>query len=94
MTISALTTALVLFASTYVLVLALGLQSLNVNGGHKVLAALTSLAIGTANLAVLKVMPGPTGILELVAYLTGGPLGIVTSMAIHPWMARRFGKRS
>lgn len=73
-------TALLLFVSTFALVLALGLQSLNVNGGHKVLAALTSLVIGAANLAVLKVMPGP--------------LGIVTSMAIHPWVARRFGRRS
>ena len=87
------TSALILFVSTYMLVLALGLQSLNVNGGHKVMAALTSLAIGTANLAVLKVMPGPTGWMEIAAYLTGGPLGIVTSMAIHPWMARRFGRR-
>jgi len=86
-------TALLLFVSTFALVLALGLQSLNVNGGHKVLAALTSFAIGAANLAVLKVMPGPTGWLELAAYLTGGPLGIVTSMMVRPWMARRFGRR-
>lgn len=86
-------TALLLFCSTFVLVLALGLQSLNVNGGHKVLAALTSFAIGMANMAVLKVMPGPTGFLEVAAYLLGGPLGIVTSMVIHPWVARRFGRR-
>jgi len=87
-------TALVLFCSTYLLVLALGLQSLNVNGGHRVLAALTSFGIGTGNLVVLKVMPGPTNEWEVAAYLIGGPLGIVTSMAVHPWLARRFGRKN
>ena len=87
-------TALLLFCSTYVLVLALGLQSLNVNGGHRVLATLTSFGIGTGNLVVLKVMPGPTGWMEVAAYLLGGPLGILTSMAIHPWVVRRLGRKA
>ena len=85
--------ALFLFAATYFLVLFLGLQSLNVNGGHRFLSALTSFGIGTANITILKIMPGPTGWLELAAYLLGGPLGIVTSMAIHPWMVRRLGRK-
>lgn len=84
--------ALLLFAATFALVLFLGLQSLNVNGGHRLLSALTSFGIGAANVTVLKIMPGPTGWLEVAAYLIGGPLGILTSMAIHPWMARRFGR--
>lgn len=29
-----------------------------------------------------------------VAYCLGGPAGILTSMATHPWMARRFGRKS
>lgn len=68
-------TALALFASTYLLVLFLGLQSLNVNGGHRLL-------------------PGPTGAAELLAYLAGGPAGILTSMAIHPWMVQKFGRKT
>lgn len=86
-------TALALFFATYFLVLFLGLQSLNVNGGHKLLAALTSLGISVANITVLKIMPGPTGWFEIAAYCLGGPAGILTSMAIHPWMARRFGRK-
>lgn len=50
-------TALALFAATFFLVLFLGLQSLNVNGGHKLMAAVTSLGISTANIVVLKTMP-------------------------------------
>lgn len=85
--------ALFLFAATYALVLFLGLQSLNVNGGHKLLSALTSFGIGTANITILKIMPGPTNGFEVAAYLLGGPLGILTSMAIHPWMVRKCGRR-
>jgi hypothetical protein len=39
-------TELILFTSTFILVFALGLQSLNVNNGHFVLAAITSFVIG------------------------------------------------
>nr|VFK25692.1 MAG: hypothetical protein BECKMB1821G_GA0114241_101532 [Candidatus Kentron sp. MB]VFK29679.1 MAG: hypothetical protein BECKMB1821I_GA0114274_101131 [Candidatus Kentron sp. MB]VFK74868.1 MAG: hypothetical protein BECKMB1821H_GA0114242_101131 [Candidatus Kentron sp. MB] len=85
--------SLLLFGSCYLLVLFLGLQNLNVNGGHRLLAMLTSFGIGAANLTVLKIMPGPTNLVDIMAYLLGGPLGIWTSMAIHPWMARRFGKQ-
>jgi len=87
-------TALALFASTYLLVLFLGLQSLNVNGGHRLMAVVTSFGIGAANITILKIMPGPTGGLELIAYLTGGPAGILTSMAIHPWMVKKFGRKT
>lgn len=62
--------------------------------GHRFLSALTSFGIGTANITILKIMPGPTGVLEVAAYLLGGPLGILTSMSIHPWMARKFGRKS
>lgn len=81
-------TALLLFASTFVTVLALGLQSLNVNGGHRVMAAFTSLAIGSGNLVLFKVLPGPTEALEVAGYLLGGPVGIVCAMALHPTLVR------
>lgn len=48
--------ALFIFAATFAVVLFLGLQSLNVNGGHKLLAVLTSFGIGVANLFILKVI--------------------------------------
>lgn len=77
-----------LFASTFVLVFALGLQSLNVNGGHYLAAFLTSFLIGGANLVVLKLAPNATTN-EIIAYLCGGPLGIVASMAAHRRVVRR-----
>jgi hypothetical protein len=83
-------TALLLFAATFSTVLALGLQSLNVNGGHRTMAALTSLVIGSCQLALYKVMPGPTDPVEIGAYLFGGPIGIVTAMALHPRLVRWF----
>lgn len=85
-------TALLLFASTFVTVLALGLQSLNVNGGHRTLAVLTSFAIGCGNLALYKVLPGPTHLLDLAGYLLGGPCGIVAAMAAHPHLVRLYGR--
>ncbi|MEW6562725.1 MAG: hypothetical protein AB1400_05765 [Pseudomonadota bacterium] len=86
--------ALFIFAATFAVVLFLGLQSLNVNGGHKMLAVLTSFGISAANLFILKIMPGPTDWLDVFAYLTGGPLGILASMYLHPHVVRLFGKKS
>ena len=76
-------TELLLFGSTFLTVFALGLQQLNVNGGHRWAAFITSILIGVGNLVVLKVVPG-AGWSEVLAYLLGGPLGIVASMAAHP----------
>ncbi|MBP8296493.1 MAG: hypothetical protein KAX84_10330 [Burkholderiales bacterium] len=82
-------TSLALFASTFALVFALGLQSLNVNGGHRRLAFLTSFAIGAANLVLYKLAPEASGI-EIAAYLIGGPLGIVAAMHAHPHLIRLY----
>lgn len=81
-------TALTLFASTYALVFFLGLQSLNVNGGHYRAAFFTSFGIGVGNILLFKLAPNATGI-EIAAFLLGGPLGIVSSMRFH----RRFVRR-
>lgn len=75
-------TALALFGSTLSLVFFLGLQSLNVNNGHYLAAFLTSFGIGTANLALFKLAPDASGI-EISAYLSGGPVGIIASMWVH-----------
>jgi hypothetical protein len=77
--------ALLCFVSTYIAVFALGLQSLNVNQGHYVAAALTSLAIGASHIALYKYMPS-SGPLEWLGYFAGGVLGITSSM----WFHRRF----
>lgn len=87
-----LITAAWLFASTYVLVFALGLQSLNVNGGHYAAAFFTSFAIGASNLVLFKMAPDAGGI-EIVAYLAGGPLGIVSAMRAHPYIVRLYGRQ-
>jgi len=85
-------TELMIFASTYATVLFLGLQSLNVNGGHYWSAFLTSFAIGAGNLFILKLVPdaNPT---EMAAYLSGGPLGIVSSMYLHKRTVKKWSKK-
>lgn len=85
--------ALVIFACTYGVVLALGLQSLNVNGGHRLMAFSTSFVIGLCNLVLLKLIPQPTGALDIAAYLLGGPFGILTAMQLHPALVRLINRR-
>ena len=81
-------TILAIFASTFVLVFALGFQSLNVNRGHYWAAFFTSLAIGGSNLVLFKTVPQADW-MQIIAYLTGGPFGIVASMWAHRrWMGR------
>jgi hypothetical protein len=77
--------ALLCFGSTFVAVFALGLQSLNVNQGHYLAAAGTSLLIGAGHIALYKFMPGANAA-DVVAYLAGGVSGITASM----WFHRRF----
>lgn len=68
-----------LLISTFALVFCLGLQSQLVNNGHMAGAFFNSLAIGTANLVLFKLVPHANPI-EVAAYLAGGPFGIVASM--------------
>lgn len=75
-------TAILIFISTFVLVFALGFQSLNVNNGHYEAAFLTSFAIAASNLILFKTVP-QAGALEIGAYLIAGPFAIVSSMWLH-----------
>jgi hypothetical protein len=86
--------ALILFASTFAVVFFLGLQSLNVNQRRYVAAAITSFGIGSANLLILKIAPGPTDAIDIAAYLAGGPLGILAAMHAHPRLVRALTRRS
>lgn len=79
-----------LFASTFVTVFALGLQSQNVVGGHYVAAFVTSFVIGGASLVLYRYLPDPTPT-QVFAYLCGGATGIVSSMWIH---RRTIGRHS
>ncbi|MGB6056354.1 MAG: hypothetical protein WBG17_14070 [Burkholderiaceae bacterium] len=81
--------ALALFASTFVLVFALGLQSLMVNRGHYVGAFVNSLLISAAQLLLLKLGPDAAGA-EVAGYIFGGPFGIVCAMyAFRRWNKAR-----
>lgn len=75
--------ALIIFAATFAVVFALGFQSLTVNRGHYAAAFFNSFLISAANLAILKFVPQAHGFYEYLAYMTGGPLGIVSSMWAH-----------
>lgn len=75
--------ALIVFAACYFVVFALGFQSLNVNQGKYAMAFFTSLVIGICNWALLKIVPQPNGSLLFVAYMSGGPLGIISAMWVH-----------
>lgn len=80
--------ALLLFISTFFLVLALGLQSQFVNNGHYGAAFANSLMISLGQLGALQVIHARTA-WEYVAYVLGGPLGIVCSMYCY---RNHFGK--
>jgi hypothetical protein len=79
---------LLLFISAFGTVFAIGFQSLNVNNGHHKMAFLTSYLIGVSHLVIYRVMPDPS-LTEIVAYLNGGPFGIVASMYVHQKFMRR-----
>lgn len=82
-----------LFGSTFLTVFALGLQTQNVAGRHYFAAGITSFLIGSAQLVLFKTLPGDTTASQLIAYLLGGPLGIVAAMWLHPVMVRRGRKK-
>jgi hypothetical protein len=82
-----------LFTSTFLLVFFLGLQSLNVNNGHRWAAFITSFGIGLSNLVLFKMAPDAAGT-EIAAYLMGGPFGIVASMIAHPTLVRVMGRKA
>ncbi len=84
---------LYLFVSTFILVFALGLQSLNVNGGYYIRAFLTSFIIGSANLVLYKLAPNATTT-EIMAFLGGGPFGIVCSIFAHQWINKKLVRSS
>lgn len=82
-----MTTILALFASTFALVFALGIQQLNVQNDHRAAAVFTSLFIGASQLVMFKLAPDAS-LAEAAAFLLGGPFGIYAAMVAHPWLVR------
>lgn len=82
-------TLFLIFSTAFLIVFALGFQSLCVNQGHHKMAFCNSIVIGICNLVILKEIPDNHSILDIAAYLSGGPFGIVASMWVHRRMLGR-----
>lgn len=86
--------SVILFLSSFALVFLMGVQQLNVHSRRYLLSGVTSLLIGLTNLAALKLVP-EAALLPALAFLAGGPLGIVTSMWLHDhWLVPRLKEAS
>jgi hypothetical protein len=87
--------ALLVFAGTWLSVFTLGLQSLNVNQGHYLAAAVTSIGIGIGHVLLYRYMPGANKV-EIGFYLAGGVTGITASMWFHrrakAWLSLRIAR--
>lgn len=87
--------AFLIFGATFLSVFTLGLQSLNVNQGHYVAAAVTSFFIGTGHILLYKYMPG-ADLAELLGYWAGGIAGITSSIWFHKrakaWLSFRIAR--
>lgn len=80
------------FASTFVSVFALGVQSLNVNQRMYLAAVITSAAISSGHLWLYKVMPTATG-WDIAGYYLGGMAGIAIAIWSHPRIKALFERR-
>lgn len=83
-------TAALLFAASFAFVFTLGIQQMNVERRSKLAAFLTSLLIGLSQLVLFQVLPGPVQVVEVLAFLLGNGVGIVTSMWMHPHLVAMF----
>lgn len=81
--------ALILFVSTFVAVFALGAQSLFVNNGRYWRAWFNSLLIGICHILLYRLAPNAS-VIEIAAFLAGGPFGIVSAM----WVFRHLHRRA
>jgi len=77
-----------IFLAQFLMIFLLGLQSINVNRGHKLLAALTSFGLGIAGFYVTGTIAQAyqEGMFSsmFLSFILSGPCGIVVSMMVHP----------
>ena len=80
---------MLVFASQFVYVMLLGLQSLNVNGRHYALAATTSSMLGVLGFWITATIAQKPHVGTAIwwAYLAAGPAGICASIYLHPKVA-------
>ena len=87
-----------IFIAQFLTVLLLGLQSINVNQGDKISAAVTSLMLGvcgffvTGNVAVA--FADGFGSTVFYSYILAGPIGIVVSMVLHKKIREFINRRN
>ncbi len=85
----------VVFVAQYLYVLLLGLQSLNVNQRHFVLAAITSFVLGIGGFYLTSVIGNARG-QELTAiwygFVFSGPAGITSAMVLQPHLVRLYAR--
>jgi hypothetical protein len=90
-----MTEAAVVFVAQYLMVLLLGLQSLNVRDRHYVLAGITSFMLGVCGFYVTSIVGAAKGqVLTILwwSFVIAGPCGIITAMAVHPALVRAWEK--
>ena len=75
-------TLLMLFFSSYSVVLLLGFQSQIVRDKHVIAAFVTSLMVGTCQLVLFKLAPSAS-LPESIMFVLGGAFGIVSSIYLH-----------
>jgi len=73
---------LVIFCSAFTIVCLLGLQSNFVRDKNKTMSFIFSGLIGLCEILILKSVPN-AGLYEMIAFVLGGPCGIVTSIVLH-----------
>jgi len=73
---------MIILLATFALVFFRALQQLNVTGGHYIAAAITSYAIGAAEVAVI-LMAIEYGWIAIPWMGTGGAIGVTTAMLMH-----------
>ena len=83
---------ILVFVAQFSVTLLLGLQSLNVNGGHVYLAILTSALLGVFGYYVTSMIAATniSGMFSLLwwAFIIAGPCGIAVAIKTHPWLVR------
>lgn len=79
---------IILFASTFVAVFLLGLQSQFVRDKQKLASFITSIGIGTCQLFMLKLAPNAT-MFESISFVFGGAFGIVCSIYVHNYLTNQ-----
>lgn len=78
----------VLFASSYIVVCLLGLQSQFVRDKQVAVSFATSLGIGICNVLQFKLAPNAS-LIESAFFVLGGACGIVSSIYLHTYIVKR-----